>query len=442
MDPQREELYASLQRRRRPEDIAALVGDVLAGKLTWGEWKILDKARRGALRHSFWGYTSMAQDFFKPVGAQKQVGKARELFAQAGEMTPEQCDDPAQVAAFVEAISKEIHKTAGTSSFKYDRLNREQRALASLEHSKRQYNKRFRLLSRLEEKTLALARECQKAELFQIGKRGLAHRIARQDFFATDNTACFIAYYVARAGLRSEFTIDGQQRAFDEIAQMLLERCEQEAETGWWAIAHVLPTQEILDRLTEQQRGELLGVWFVYLQELAQLLEQTWKQSPFNRAAMIVARGNDSTTWNTFAAAWNRAREHWFALLKAMELDSPLEDLCPGKVMRLMAADVACWQESAGGGLHPDTVIWSTLPPPWEVLTGRAKCSRADVERACAGAGVDAEKNGWVGPKPAPGAVAFRATPELVHGVAVSSPYLAEWLRSIGAFSGKSKARP
>jgi hypothetical protein len=339
---------------------------------------------------------------------------------------------------FTEAISVEIGKTFGASSFKNDRLNREQRRDCGLEHSKRQYNKRFRLLARLERKTLKLAHECRKAELFQVAKRGLAHQVPREDFFATDSTACFVAYYAARAGLRSEFTIDGQQRAFDKIAQMLLKRCEAEQKrAGWWAIAHVWPTQEVLKNLTEAQQGELLGTWFRYLQELAQLLKETWEHNRFDRATMIVRRGDDSGTWNTFAGAWNRAREHWLALLKALEMDGVLADLCPGKAMRLMAADVAAWHRLSGGKPHPDTQVWATLPAPWDVLDGRVKCSREEVERVCERFGVDPEKNGWVGPRPAPEAVAFRPTPELVHGVTVSSPYLAEWLRRRGAFSGK-----
>jgi hypothetical protein len=440
VEPQHEELFASLQRRRRPEDIAALIGDVLSGKLTRPELKVLDKARKGSLRQNFWGYTSMAQDFVRPVGVQRQVSKAQELFTQAGVLTVAQCDDPEYVLEFVQAISSEIGKTVGSNSFKYDRLNRNERSLLGLEHSRRQYNKKFRLLCRLEDKVTTLAHECKKFEMFQVAKRGLAHRVLREEFFKTDNTACFIAYYAARAGLRSEFTIYGQQRAFDEIAKMLLERCERERDkAGWWAIAHVLPTQAVLRNLTEERCGELLGIWFGMLQELAQLLEQTWESSQFDRASMIVARGNDSSTWNTLAGAWNRAREHWFALLRALELDHALNGLCPGKVMRLMAADVAAWHRSAGGKLHPDTVVWTALPLPWDVLTRREACTRSDVEQACRNAGVDAEKSGWVGPRPSLRAVAFRLTPELVHGVSVSNTYLADWLRCAGAFSGKRR---
>jgi hypothetical protein len=36
--------------------------------------------------------------------------------------------------------------------------------------------------------------------------------------------------------------------------------------------------------------------------------------------------------------------------------------MCPGKVLRLMAADVAWWHRQSGGGLHQDTAVWKELP--------------------------------------------------------------------------------
>jgi hypothetical protein len=51
---------------------------------------------------------------------------------------------------------------------------------------------------------------------------------------------------------------------------------------------------------------------------------------------------------------------------------------------------------------------------------------------------MDAVKNGWAAPRPNRQVQAFRPTPELVHGVTVSSPHLAAALRRAGWFSGKS----
>jgi hypothetical protein len=102
--------------------------------------------------------------------------------------------------------------------------------------------------------------------------------------------------------------------------------------------------------------------------------------------------------------------------------------------MRLMAADVAAWHRESGGDVHPDSAVWAALPPPWDVVTGRAICTRAMVEDACADAGVKPET--WTSVRDRE-AVAWAPTPELVHGVTVASGDLGAVLRRSGAFSGK-----
>jgi hypothetical protein len=124
-----------------------------------------------------------------------------------------------------------------------------------------------------------------------------------------------------------------------------------------------------------------------------------------------------------------------------MGMEAILERQCPGKVLRLMAADVAAWHRVTGGDLDPDTRVWAELPLPWDVLCGEAECSRERVEALCRKHGVDPVKNGWAAPRPGRAVQAFRPTPELVHGVVVASPELATMLRRAGWFSGKS-ARP
>jgi hypothetical protein len=47
--------------------------------------------------------------------------------------------------------------------------------------------------------------------------------------------------------------------------------------------------------------------------------------------------------------------------------------------MMLIAADLAAWHRSTGGGLHPDVGVWARLPLPWDVLAGRERCTRNDV---------------------------------------------------------------
>ncbi len=152
---------------------------------------------------------------------------------------------------------------------------------------------------------------------------------------------------------------------------------------------------------------------------------------------MIVRKGDDSTTWNVTAGAWNKAREGWVALLYALDMDEVLDQMCLGKVLRLMAADVAAWHRAVGGGLEPDTGVWNDLAAPWDVLGGLADCTRAEVEAVCRRHNVDPIKAGWTAPRPNRVVAAFRPTPELVHGVEVGHPGLALILRRAGVFSGK-----
>jgi hypothetical protein len=116
---------------------------------------------------------------------------------------------------------------------------------------------------------------------------------------------------------------------------------------------------------------------------------------------------------------------------------------CLGKVPRLMAGDVTSWHLASGDDIsHPDVKVWAALPPPWEVLEGRDACTKDLIEAACRQHGVDPVKGGWTSPRPGGRqAPAFSPTPELVHGVAVTSPALAAVLRKAGWFSGKA-ARP
>jgi hypothetical protein len=252
------------------------------------------------------------------------------------------------------------------------------------------------------------------------------------------NSACFIAYYTARCNLRSTFTVSGQQRPYDEIAEMLFKRCVAAGQqTNWWAIAQVYPKAEVLEKLTGDQQGMLLGKWTTLLQQLAAFLGELWAQNDFNPVTMVVQRGNDSTTWNNTANAWNKARDGWLNLLYALGMEFVLDEMCPGKVMRLIAADVAAWHRLSGSQGSPDLLVWNQLPFPWEVFSGEMFCSRYRVETVCMSARMDAEKSGWIAPRPH-GVVPFQATPELVHGVAISNPYLAKILKQHKFFSGKS----
>jgi hypothetical protein len=437
-----DELYESLSRRRRPEDVARLILDGFADLYTAPEQRTIRKAARGALANPAVGFTSMAEDFARPVGMTAQLLTAFTLFDAVPQLPVPTHDDPSAVTGYLVAAGRTIGKAAGASDFKADRLNRAARRASGLDLSKRQYNKRFRLLARMEAKRDRLARELRKRFFTLVGKSRLASRVPAEEFRADAATACFIAYYTARCNLRSEFTIAGQQRPYDEIADVLFRVCRRSDAARWAAVAHVLPDREVLARVPDDEKGKLLARWFGILEEIAEFLREVWEANRFNRATMVVQRGNDSSTWNATAGAWNKARESWVALLHALEADELLDALCPGKVLRLMAADVAAWHRLAGGGPDPDTAVWAELPFPWEVLAGRAECSRERVEQACGRHGVDPVKKGWTAPRPGRGVAAFRPTPELVHGVTIGHVGLAAILRKAGVFSGKGIRLP
>ncbi|MFF4793324.1 hypothetical protein ACFY2M_26930 [Streptomyces sp. NPDC001276] len=236
------ELYASLGQRKRPEDVAQLIRDLFdatPGSLDRPTRTALEKATRTSLRSLWHRYTSMLEDFARPVGAQRQLARAADLFATVTALPEAAGDDPAQVEAVIRAAGEEIRKEYGHSDFLSDRLNREQRAEAGLgEVSKRQYNKRFRLLRRMEAKLARILVEQHKREITVIGKSGLASRLPYEEFTADAGTAAFIAYLTARANLRSEFTVSGQQRPYDEVADALFRRLD--ADTATWVAAATL----------------------------------------------------------------------------------------------------------------------------------------------------------------------------------------------------------
>lgn len=450
-----ESLYQSLKERKRPEDIAAAILVILEGQLHQEDQQLLQKAAQGALKYKPYGYTSMSQTFAKPSLKRSQLNTALELFGLEEEQKLA-FDSEEEVLELIAQLNKQIHKVMGENDFLTHRLNKVERKALGWDISKRQYNKRWRVVKRLEKKVNKLTLELKKIELQKVGKHGLFHLLEWEEFSKDLNTACFIAYYNARCNLRSIFTNSSQARPYDEIADRLFQRCcgmvrkktfwgrvlqtkqEEPVTTNWLAIAYGYTSQEVLEHLTEEEKGKLLGTWTQLLEEIALMLGNLWAENDINRKTMIVQRGNDSTTWNNTASAWNKARDQWMNLIYSLGLESLLEQLCFGKVLRLMAADVAAWHRRSGGGLEPNTEVWNQLPLPWEVFQGQAQCTRQMVVHACAKVGLDPEKSGWIAPKKH-GIAAFTPTPELVHGVAVHNAFLATILRQQGYFSGKPK---
>ncbi|MEU3461070.1 hypothetical protein ABZ721_14065 [Streptomyces sp. NPDC006733] len=443
-EPLLRELHASLALRKRPEDIAGLIQDLYAAQgtdLDTATGTALAKAAEHSLRNVWHGYTSMREDFARPVGAQRQLARAAVLFADVPALPDSAGDDPARIEAVIRRAGESIGRAYGQIDFGMDRLDRAERTAAGVgDISKRQYNKRFRLLRRMEGKLARILHEQRRREVTMTGKGALAHALPYDVFAADPDTAAFIAYVTARGYMRSVFTNGKQRQVYDEIAEALLRRLRAYPErTCWYAVAHVHPTAEVLAEVSDENLTRLLVRWNGFLRQVADQLEDAWNRHPLERNTMIVRRGDDSSTWNQAAQAWNAARAHWFALLTELGQEKILDRICPGKVPRLMAADVAYWHRMSGGGLHPDTSVWAELPLPWEVLRGQEQCPRSLVEAVCARHRVDPVAGAWTAPRPVAEAVAFRRTPELVHGVPVADPLMAGALRSAGIFSGKGK---
>ncbi|MDN5432479.1 MAG: hypothetical protein L0G93_02305 [Acinetobacter sp.] len=428
-------LYQSLNERRRPEDIAEIIRKIVGSNFNSHERQILEKAAQFALVRRSIAYTSMSEDFRSVVGAQKQVNTANTLFHFQATAELDYCKTE-NIQSLLQHIESVLFKKIQHNDFAKDRLNKNERDNLQLQLSKRQYNKRWRLAKRIEKKQQTIQKEQQKLEYEKIAKHGFAHNIGHESFTQDINTACFIAYYTARCNLRSVFTNASQEQPFDEICEMLLNRCKKSQTTNWWAIAQLYITPEVLKKLSEIQKGNLLGKWTSVLENIADFLQELWRSNNIDRQTMIVKKGNDSSTWNHAAGAWNKARDQWMQLIYVIGLEAILDDICFGKVLRLMAADVAAWHFKSGGQLDPNTLVWSQLPLPWEVLQGQVVCTKSKVINQCLAVNLDPEKSGWIAPK-LHGIVQFKPTPELVHGVAVSNPFLASILKRNKFFSGK-----
>lgn len=429
-------LYNCLQTRPRPEDVAQYIMDTLGDTFEEKELRLLVKASKNSLKSSIWSFSSMARDFARPDGAQQQITIASKLFAVPNDLSAEDCLNPSLVEQFLNKVSASIYAVPGVLNFTKNRLNRQQRKEVGLTINHRRYNKQFRALERMENKIRRMIKNHQKYDLARMSKSGFATKLSFTDFARDMNTACFLAYYSARMNVRSIFTDKSQERAYDEISQMLYDKAKKH-NPDWWSMAHINLSSTVLSHLSEREKGRLYSDCFNSLKFIADFLKELCETTDINRETMIVKSGNDSTTWNQAAGAWNKMRDVWITLNYDLGLDEVLDAVCPGKVLRLMAADVVAWHSwSKKDALHPDTKVWRDLPAPWEVLSGTAQCPRVMVEKICLKH--DVNPKSWSCPRSEKQAVEYKPTPELVNGVAIVNPYLAKLLKQNGVFSGKA----
>lgn len=441
-----DDLYTSIQSRPRPEDAAELVLDVLGTQLTTGQRTTLEQAARYSFKRMAHSYSSMASDFQRIVGADRIVQNTANLFKVPNPLSAAECVDPDAVERFFNELLPMIHAHKDGLNFRSSRLPRAERQKIDNFPAKRLYNRLFRALKRLEERVEKMVQNSKKYRATRLAKSAGATLVTKADLEKDLATACFIAYYSAKMNVRSMFSNTGQNPAYDNVAEMLL-RNAMDGTPNWYAIALVHPEADILRRLTHEEQGRLLGIWTEELRVMADMLYELWRTNDLDLTNCVVHKGNDSTTWNAVAGAWNKARDSWMNLIHVMGMETLLDHFCPGKTLRLMASDVVQWQgyskspnfnwknqASVDLALHPDTLVFRALPKPWEVFQGKMTCTRAQVKAV-----TDrvyntnpAQALGWYGMKLAKRAASFQVTPELVHGVTVSSPYLASVLKSAG----------
>lgn len=302
--------------------------------------------------------------------------------------------------------------------------------------SVRTYRRAVRVVNHLEQRTAVLAAQRDTEAAVAFGKARLAHTIARADFVDHVPTAAFVAYYVARLGLRTVFTNGPQTRPMDDIAEELLQLALADDGVRADVIARVLTRQQVLDLLTEEQKGELLGVYYEQMAAFSRALRRSFDHNR-DRTSMVARPGDDSSTWNAASRAFNQARTGWLNLTTALGLADVVEDACPGKVPALVAADVAHWHASDGGGQHADIEVFAKLPLPWDVILDGTSCPAGLVRQVCHQEGLDADATGWTSAYRQGELAEAGPTPELVHGVVISSPAMAQWLRAVNAFSGR-----
>lgn len=423
-------LYQSaMSGRLRPEDIARMVVADFPKINHLSEWQ-------KRCRQNSW----MSKSFSSPAPLTKSVNVLAGLIG-CSEFTDQDTLDPERMHILFSFAALTLGVQDYTAlDFRGNRLNKDARKKAGVSLSKHQYNKIYRLLAWLVKEHYANMKYAELCGLIQGAKTGIARFLSKEEFTKDVNTSIFVAYMCARMGMRSVFTNKSQTRPYDELAHKLYVDLGRSGTTNWFAVAHVHPTSFVLSNCTEEQKVALMQLALRQMGTAANILKETAEKDNIDiTKGCVVQRGQDSSTWNASAGAWNKARDWYIALCHDLDVD--ISGVLPGKAPRLMAADVAAWHHMSGGKAHPDELICASLPMPWEVMFGDVICTQSMIETVCLVNGVDPEKTGWTRPRDRKDVAAWSPTPELVHGVMVGDPLLAHMLRkSKWVFAGPAKA--
>lgn len=311
-----------------------------------------------------------------------------------------------------------------------NRMNRNELTVAFPGVSSKKYLKAVRAVAHLQQRHSVFAKETAIYNATMFGKTRLGYTITRDEFVDDPATAIFVSYYLARLGMRTVFTSGPQDRPMDDLGEMLLEHALASPTCRADVIAKVLTRKKVLARLTDEQKGELVGQYYQTLESIGGLLESVWRDGR-DRRRMVVQKGDDSTTWNVASRAWNQARTGWLNLMSDLGLTHVIEGICPGKVPALIAGDVMQWHiADTGSSAQGDVEVWATLPEPWEVVNGEVPCTAEMVRDACKAAGLDPDKTGWTQPYRQDALAVTKPAPALLHGVVVHSATLAAQLGS------------
>ncbi|MFC8454369.1 hypothetical protein [Kitasatospora sp. NPDC057223] len=415
-----ERICASIGQHRDPAAVARLVRELLPAP-TPDEAVWLDRAGRRT-------FARTSGPAPRPVGAGRQLAVAGALFGTVGEAGG--ADGPEQVARAVRLGGREIGREPGAAGFRDGRLNREARAEAGLGGlSKRQYNKRFRLLQRLEAKQAVLDVAERERRAAALAESGLLPLLDAARPTGDLGTACLIAFQAARRRSGGALTGWLSWWAGRRVTELLLARLAASPGTDWWALAHVHPVREVLARLTEHQQGRLVGRWSAGLRETAVLLERAYGRCSVEPAAMFARPGDDAYAWNLAAKAWNAARAQYLEVLAALDAQEVLDAVCPGQVPVLDVIDPESWRGWVGDKGFREIEVWAGLPLPWQVVAGTQACPGELVALVCRRHGVDPVRAGWTIRGAGRGAAGSRLTEVFVAGVAEGDAVLAHALR-------------
>ena len=204
-----EPLFAAATGRPRPEDVAKLVLELFPDAPHGAKWR--KRAR---------GVSFMGDRFPSP----EPLTRSANVLATLLERPPLSPSDTFGVPLdrLLAEARGALAAPEGPLDFRYGRLNGEARQEAGMKMSRRRYNKLFRLVRFLEDERAGNERYAEICGMLRGAKSGLLRHMPREAFAQDRNTAIFVAYLASRLSMRSKFTVEPQERAFDDLGDALL----------------------------------------------------------------------------------------------------------------------------------------------------------------------------------------------------------------------------